>query len=134
MGAAFSRSTLHVSKSASPTRPRCRKTVIIVAKDHVDSAPWWLKSSKPNGNCVLVLHGIGDTRVDSMRFAPMFLNAGYSILLPDSRAHGASGGEFVTYGLIGEIPTSIGWTEWMKNAGCAVKLYGVWGNRWERRS
>ena len=30
----------------------------------------------------------------------MFLEEGYSVLLPDSRGHGTSGGELVTYGLL----------------------------------
>ena len=53
----------------------------------------------------------------------MFLNEGYAVLLPDSRAHGASGGEYVTYGLF-EKHDVIAWANWMKTAGCR-KLYGL---------
>ena len=53
----------------------------------------------------------------------MFLNAGYSVLAPDSRAHGASGGEFVTYGLMEKYDV-IAWTQWMRKAGCH-KLYAL---------
>ncbi len=53
----------------------------------------------------------------------MFLNEGYSVLLPDSRAHGASGGEFVTYGLLEKYDV-IAWANWMKRAGCG-KLYAL---------
>ncbi len=45
------------------------------------------------------------------------------MLLPDSRAHGASGGKFVTYGLL-ERYDVIAWANWMKRAGCR-KLYAL---------
>jgi fermentation-respiration switch protein FrsA (DUF1100 family) len=70
-----------------------------------------------------VLHGIGDSRVGSAGFAPIFLQDGYSVLLPDSRGHGASEGKFVTYGLL-EKHDTLAWAEWMRRAGC-VKLYGL---------
>jgi pimeloyl-ACP methyl ester carboxylesterase len=53
----------------------------------------------------------------------MFLTQGYSVLVPDSRAHGRSGGEFVTYGLM-ERYDVIGWARWMRTAGCR-KIYGL---------
>jgi len=70
-----------------------------------------------------VLHGIADSRVSSVGFAPMFLNEGYAVLAPDSRAHGASGGQFVTYGLL-ERYDVIAWAAWMKGAGCG-KVYAL---------
>jgi fermentation-respiration switch protein FrsA (DUF1100 family) len=53
----------------------------------------------------------------------MFLNQGYAVLLPDSRAHGASEGRFVTYGLLEKYDV-LAWASWMKRAGCA-NLYGL---------
>lgn len=53
----------------------------------------------------------------------MFLNHGYSVLTPDSRAHGDSGGQFVTYGLI-ERYDVISWTHWMRKQGCS-RIYGL---------
>jgi fermentation-respiration switch protein FrsA (DUF1100 family) len=53
----------------------------------------------------------------------MFLNEGYTVLAPDSRAHGASGGQFVTYGLLEKYDVTA-WAAWMKSAGCH-KLYGL---------
>jgi hypothetical protein len=46
-------------------------------------------------DCVVVLHGIADSRASALGFAPLFLDSGYSVLVPDSRAHGLSGGEIV---------------------------------------
>ena len=56
-------------------------------------------------------------------FAPMFLSQGYAVLLPDSRAHGASEGRFVTYGLLEKYDV-IAWANWMRRAGCR-NLYGL---------
>lgn len=70
-----------------------------------------------------MLHGIADSRASSVGFAPMFLAQGYDVLVPDSRAHGASGGAFVTYGLLEKYDV-IAWTNWMKGAQCR-KIYGL---------
>ncbi len=121
-GAVFCRETLHVPRSLAEA-PQNAITVSIAAQDRARLSGWWLKADRPNGNCVVVLHGIKDSRASSLRFAPMFLNAGYDVLLPDSRAHGASEGEFVTYGLL-EKHDVIAWAEWMKGAGCG-KIYGL---------
>jgi fermentation-respiration switch protein FrsA (DUF1100 family) len=53
----------------------------------------------------------------------MFLGQGYSVLAPDSRAHGESGGDVVTYGLL-EKSDVLAWTRWMRSRGCS-KLYGL---------
>jgi dipeptidyl aminopeptidase/acylaminoacyl peptidase len=53
----------------------------------------------------------------------MFLAEGYAVLLPDSRAHGHSGGEFVTYGLL-EKYDALDWAHWLQRQGC-VQIYGL---------
>jgi fermentation-respiration switch protein FrsA (DUF1100 family) len=53
----------------------------------------------------------------------MFLAAGYSVLMPDSRGHGRSGGEFVTYGWL-ERYDAIGWARWLRSQGCH-RVYGL---------
>jgi dipeptidyl aminopeptidase/acylaminoacyl peptidase len=121
-GAVFCGATLHVQRRLGPTPPNAI-TVALLAADKANLSAWWLQPSKPNGNCVVVLHGIADSRVSAAGFAPMFLNEGYAVLLPDSRAHGASEGRFVTYGLLEKYDV-IAWANWMKRAGCH-KLYGL---------
>ena len=114
--------TLQVPRKLGRTPPNA-EDVSILARDKAELRAWWLRPSKSNGDCVIVLHGIADSRVSSIGFAPMFLNEGYAVLLPDSRAHGASAGQFVTYGLL-ERYDVIGWAHWMKRMGCA-RLYGL---------
>jgi dipeptidyl aminopeptidase/acylaminoacyl peptidase len=121
-GAIFCGATLHVPRRLGPAPPNAR-TVVIVAADNANLSAWWLEPSKPNGSCVVVLHGIADSRVSAVGFAPMFLNQGYAVLLPDSRAHGASEGQFVTYGLL-EKYDAIAWASWLRRAGCR-NVYGL---------
>jgi hypothetical protein len=47
---------------------------------------------------VLVLHGVADNRYGMTEHARLLLQSGYSVLMMDSRAHGASGGDIATYG------------------------------------
>ena len=71
----------------------------------------------------MVLHGIGDSRQGSAGYAPLFLDEGYSVLLPDSRAHGSSGGELVTYGLLEKFDV-LSWAHWLRQQDCNA-LYAL---------
>ncbi len=59
---------------------------------------WKVLPRNPNGNWVLVFHGVADNRVGVIGQSEFLLRAGYSILMMDARAHGASGGPIATYG------------------------------------
>ena len=121
-GALFCAATLHVPRKVGPPPPGAA-TVSLVPPDKIKLNAWWLRPAQPNGNCVLVLHGISDSRVSSVGFAPMFLSQGYAVLAPDSRGHGTSEGQFVTYGLLEKYDV-IAWADWMKNSGCR-KVYAL---------
>lgn len=96
----------------------------IHAADRAVLEAWFVRpGTRPDGRCVIVLHGIADSRLGAAGFAPMFLAAGYSVLLPDSRGHGQSGGEFVTYGLLEKYDV-LDWAHWMRGQGCTA-TYGL---------
>jgi len=100
------------------------RTVRIRASDGVALEGWFVRpGAHPGGRCVMVLHGIADSRIGAAGFAPMFLAAGYSVLLPDSRGHGRSGGELVTFGLLEKYDV-LDWAHWMRGQGCAA-TYGL---------
>src|ERR1700727_1878213 len=44
--------------------------------------------------------GLDDNRMGMTGYAQLLLAHGSSVLLPDARAHGASGGNLATYGLL----------------------------------
>lgn len=125
VGAAFCAVTLHVQRRTGP-KPAGAVATQITARDHAALKAWWLRPSLPsavNHNCVIVLHGITDSRASSSGFAPMFLPLGYSVLAPDSRAHGESSGAVVTYGLLEKYDV-IDWVHWLQGQGCR-KIYGL---------
>jgi dipeptidyl aminopeptidase/acylaminoacyl peptidase len=104
--AIFCNATLRVARLAKDLRAPVDPgviwdTVTVQARDGAVLEGWFVHAGgNPGKRCVAVLHGINDSRVGAAGFAPMFLAEGYSVLLPDSRAHGRSGGQFVTYGLL----------------------------------
>lgn len=80
--------------------------------DGVPLRAWFAEPARPNGNAVLLLHGVSDNREGVGGFAQLFLKEGYSVLLPDSRAHGSSGGALATYGLR-EAEDVQRWVSWL---------------------
>ena len=59
--------------------------VSITAADGVRLAAWFFVPAEHNGGAVLLLHGVGDTRLGMTSHAEYLLRAGYAVLLPDSR-------------------------------------------------
>jgi fermentation-respiration switch protein FrsA (DUF1100 family) len=88
--------------------------VALTSADGIVLKAWLIQPSKYNGNGVLLLHGLGDNRGGTIGYAEVLLAAGYSVLMPDARAHGESGGALTTYGLIerGDIHQ---WTSWLES-------------------
>jgi pimeloyl-ACP methyl ester carboxylesterase len=68
------------------------------APDGVMLRGWQVRAAKPNGSWVLVFHGVADNRYGTEEHARMLLQSGYGVVMMDSRAHGASGGEIASYG------------------------------------
>lgn len=75
--------------------------VVVNAEDGTKLAGLFLPAS-PAGRrkCALALHGIGDRGSNAVWLGRMLTEGGYSALLADSRAHGASGGDLATYGVL----------------------------------
>jgi hypothetical protein len=59
-----------------------------------------LRPVHPNGDAALALHGLGDNRLGMSGYAQLLLARGFTVLLPDARAHGVSGGALATFGLL----------------------------------
>ena len=109
-GILMARLTLFPMRLALPDRARIApmykpyggdlQTVAIQAVDGVVLQGWYIVPEHQNGQAVILLHGIGDNRGGVAGYGQAFLRQGYRILLPDSRAHGESGGTVATYGLL----------------------------------
>jgi fermentation-respiration switch protein FrsA (DUF1100 family) len=96
----------------------------IQAVDGAQLQAWYVRPAHPNGAAVILLHGIADSRLGVAGYTSMFLRHGYAVLLPDSRAHGASGGDFATYGVL-ERDDIRRWAAWLRpqTPGCEY-LFG----------
>jgi uncharacterized protein len=68
------------------------------APDGVDLRGWKVRPAAPNGDWVLVSHGLSDNRTGCLGHAEFLLRHGYSVVMMDARDHGESGGTLATYG------------------------------------
>lgn len=87
------------------------QNVALVASDGTRLMAWDIEPQHGNGNAVILLHGLGDNRFGMRKYAALFIEQGYSVLIPDARGHGDSGGR-VTYGLL-ERNDIRQWFEWV---------------------
>src|SRR5216683_3332536 len=75
-----------------------REDFDVRAPDGVLLRGWKVRPRNPNGSWVLLFHGVADNRIGVIGQSEFLLRAGYSIVMMDARAHGASGGPIATYG------------------------------------
>ena len=75
-----------------------REDFIVRANDGILLGGWKLRPAHPNGDWVLLMHGRSHNRSVMLPYAGFLLNAGYSVVMMDARAHGNSGGLESTYG------------------------------------
>lgn len=68
------------------------------ASDGVILRGWKVRPTVPNGNWVLLFHGIADNRTGNSAHAEFLLRHGYSVVMIDARAQGESGGDMATFG------------------------------------
>jgi pimeloyl-ACP methyl ester carboxylesterase len=74
--------------------------VSITTPDAVALRAWIIRPQPGNGDAAILLHGLADNRVGMTGYAQLLLTHGFTVLLPDARAHGSSGGPLATYGLL----------------------------------
>jgi uncharacterized protein len=98
--------------------------VAIPAGDGVVLRAWSLRPATGNGDSVIVLHGQAANREVMFGTAGLLLRHGYSVLLPDARDHGASGGAIATYGIL-ESADLRRWVDWIEHAQAPHCIYGL---------
>jgi uncharacterized protein len=97
--------------------------VAINAPDGTTLRAWHIQRERGNGNAIILLHGLGDNRLGTVGYAELFIAHGYDVLMPDARAHGASGGRIATYGLL-ERNDIRSWFEWLEAREHPQCIYG----------
>ncbi len=89
------------------------ESVQITAFDSALLRAWYVHARHGNGDSVILLHGLGDNRLGTVGYAQLLFHHGYSVLMPDARAHGVSGGIYATYGLLERDDISR-WFQWLE--------------------
>lgn len=97
--------------------------VSISAADKVSLYAWQVKPANGNGDTVVLLHGLRGDRTEMEDYADMFLSHSFSVLMPDARGHGKSGGELATYGLFEKNDVHL-WVEWLLSRRPSGCVYG----------
>ena len=100
------------------------RDVQINAADGVPLRGWLVRPKQPNGNGTIVLHGVADGRAGIAARGRMLSEAGYTVLLPDARGHGVSGGEIISFG-IRESDDLHRWADWFRAQERPMRLYGM---------
>src|SRR5580704_7163904 len=72
--------------------------LVVQTKDNIELRGWKIHAAKPNGDWVLLFHGVADNRTGVLGAAELLLRHDFSVVMMDSRAHGTSGGDMATYG------------------------------------
>jgi uncharacterized protein len=99
-------------------------SVQALAGDGVVLDGWLFTPRQTNGAAVIALHGVGDTRLGMMAHAEFLVRAGYTVLAPDCRGHGASGGDVISYG-IREAGDVHRWADLLLGRPGIHRLYGI---------
>ena len=84
----------------------------------------WYFHKAANHRVVLLLHGQGDARTGMLHHAEIFLRNNFDVLVPDSRAHGLSGGAMSTSG-IKEVADMSKWIDWLEKRDAEVRIFGL---------
>jgi dipeptidyl aminopeptidase/acylaminoacyl peptidase len=100
------------------------ETARVTAADGAVLEAWVFTPRVSNGAGVVVLHGVADSRRGMLSHARFLLRAGYTVLTPDARGHGTSGGKHVTFG-VRESHDVRAWAGWLTANRPVERLYGL---------
>jgi len=134
IGAVAGEAALHPPRAAvSPVCPSIAElkeikctAVEIRGSDGVRLRGWFFEPRVRNGGAVIALHGIAASREQTTGLASLFLASGYSVLTPDLRGHGESGG-MASYGVL-EADDVHRWVDWVLRSPGISRLYGMGGS------
>lgn len=113
-----------LASAIASRRNAALEDVAITAADGATLRAWSIRPVSGNGDAVILLHGHTGNRAGMLGYADLFLRHGYAVLLPDARAHGVSGGDLATYGVLesGDIRR---WFDWIQHADSPLCIDGL---------
>ncbi len=87
--------TEHVAIDVDPPLPYDE---VVIAAEDIELRGWLFHAHGPRRGSVVFLHGRNQNRAAAIVPAIRLVALGYDVLAYDARAHGASGGEYSTFG------------------------------------
>lgn len=86
----------------------------------------YLPNPISSNKTVVFVHGISGSRLMGLWYAPLYIKAGYNVLLYDSRASGESGGNSVSWGFYEKYDLDQ-WIDWVEeqNPKGSIGVHGV---------
>lgn len=84
---------------------------------------WFMRPPDPNGDAVILLHGVSDNRMGTYGYGKWLVQNHYTVLLPDARHHGNSSG-LASYGLK-ESDDIHRWVDWIETAEHPRCMFGL---------
>lgn len=85
----------------------------------------YIFNPKPTNNTVIIVHGITASRWEAMKYADMYLDMGFNIVVYDSRYHGNSGGKDISLGFFEktDLDNIVKWVKWV-NPDAKIGVHG----------
>ncbi|MBI6872038.1 alpha/beta hydrolase [Clostridium aciditolerans] len=85
----------------------------------------YIFNPKPTNNTVIIVHGITASRWESMKYADMYLDMGFNVVVYDSRYHGKSGGNDISLGFFEktDLDNIVKWVRWV-NPNAILGVHG----------
>jgi fermentation-respiration switch protein FrsA (DUF1100 family) len=86
----------------------------------------YIPNPQATDKTLIFLHGFTESRLAGLNYLTIYINAGFNLLLVDSRAHGESGGDSVTWGNYEKYDLDQ-WVEWVRQRfpGGTIGVHGI---------
>lgn len=92
---------VHPQRKPLAAEPALAHRPVVATGDRGATLRGWLFPARgPSRGLVVYLHGVADNRASGLGLAERYVARGYDVLLYDARAHGASGGDACTWGVL----------------------------------
>jgi pimeloyl-ACP methyl ester carboxylesterase len=101
------------------------ETVRVTSGDGTELAAWYIASS--NGAAVVLRHGSGSTRINTLDHARFLAEAGFGVLMTDARGHGESEGRINEVGWHGpeDIAAAVDYLEQRPDVTAGIGILGL---------
>ncbi len=120
----LSEQSLQKAKSSATTLHAVMNEVSIRGEDGATLKGWYFDAPAESDPTVILFHGLSDNRSGMSGYVQLFLSHGYNVLTPDWRAHGESGGEVATYGILERNDATL-WIDWVDSSTRSKRYYAL---------